>query len=509
MKRSYRTLHKHHIIHHIIRCMKLYVKHHMKNCMKMVSISMKRLIILFASGLSILFSYANSYANSRPNFVLIIADDCTYLDMEIYGGQAKTPHIKRLSEEGMKLSRCFQSAPMCSPTRHNLYTGIYPVKSGAWPNHTQVYRGTKSIAHELKSAGYRVALSGKTHIGPRDSFPFEYSSNFKTSDPNAVSPYPFIESFFKDAQDSQTPFCLIACSNEPHTPYTKGDASSYSPDSITLPPTFVDTPETRLQYSKYLAEITFFDEQCGKVIELLEQYELAENTMVMIISEQGSGFPFAKWTCYELGLASAMIVKWQGKIMPKSQSAALVEYCDVAPTFLEAAGIKTPKRMDGISFLPVLLGEKDEHKSYTFGLHTTRGITNGSETFGIRSCGTKRFRYIRNLHPHIRFTNAITRKGGDRADFWSSWLARAKAGDEKARHLIHRYSHRPPEELYDVENDPHCQHNLIGDPELQKVRQTLSKELDKWMISQGDRGAETEAIAHTRSSKYIRKHSRQ
>ena len=109
---------------------------------------------------AILVAVAHAQQGDQPNLVFMIADDCTYLDMEVYGGQAKTPNLNRLAAEGMQFSRCFQAAPMCSPTRHNIYTGIYPVKSGAWPNHTRVYPGTKSIAHYLKDAGYRVALSG-------------------------------------------------------------------------------------------------------------------------------------------------------------------------------------------------------------------------------------------------------------------------------------------------------------------------------------------------------------
>src|SRR5678815_965697 len=77
---------------------------------------------------------AQSAALSPPNLLLIIADDCTYRDLEVYGGQARTPHLNRLATEGMKFSHCFQAAPMCSPTRHCLYTGLYPVKSGAYPN---------------------------------------------------------------------------------------------------------------------------------------------------------------------------------------------------------------------------------------------------------------------------------------------------------------------------------------------------------------------------------------
>ncbi len=452
-----------------------------------------------------LLSVATAFAATPPNLVFIIADDCTYLDMEVYGGQAKTPTLNRLAREGMQFSRCFQAAPMCSPTRHNIYTGIYPVKSGAWPNHTMVYPGTKSIAHYLKDAGYRVALSGKTHIAPKASFPFEYSGEFRSASPALDNPYPKLDKLITESKSAGAPFCIFACSNEPHTPYDKGDPRAYPPKSLKLPPTFVDTPETRFQYSKYLAEITYFDSQCGALLRLLDKHQLRDNTLVMVVSEQGSGFPFAKWTCYELGLTSGMIVRWPERVAPGSKSAALVEYTDVVPTFLAAAGLKTPKTMDGRSFLPVLLGRKEEHKKYTFGIHTTRGIGNGSEYFGIRSCGTKTHRYIRNLNHREKFTNVVTREGGDKADFWMSWVKAAYAGNHHAEAMTHKYHHRPAEELYDVENDPHCLNNLIGNPKYAILKKELSAQLDGWMRSQGDKGAETEAIAHTRKAGFGKK----
>lgn len=447
-------------------------------------------------------------SGERPNLVFMIADDCTYLDLEIYGGQAKTPNLKRLAGEGMQLSRCFQAAPMCSPTRHNIYTGIYPVKSGAWPNHTCVYPDTKSIAHYLRDAGYRVALSGKTHVSPKRAFPFEYSLEFRNADPANADAYPTIAKLMRHAKETGQPFCLFACSNEPHSPYDKGDPGAYPPRELQLPPSWVDTPATRRAYSKYLAEVTYFDAQCGRLLTMLDEYELADNTLVMAVSEQGSGFPFAKWTCYELGLASGMVVRWPGKVEPGSRSDALVEYCDVAPTFLQAAGVAPPPTMDGRSFLPVLLNERDEHKQYTFGIQTTRGIINGSEVFGIRSCGTKRYRYIRNLNHDQPFSNAVMRAGGDRVSFWNQWLAAAANGDDHARRMTQKYQHRPHEELYDVQQDPHCLNNLIESAELQPVVRELSARLDTWMMSQGDQGKETEAMAHTRNASFVRRQQR-
>lgn len=441
-------------------------------------------------------------AAEKPNLVFIIADDCTYLDLAVYGGQAKTPALDSLAQQGMQFSRCFQAASMCSPTRHNIYTGIYPVKSGAWPNHTRVYPGTKSIAHYLRDAGYRVALSGKSHIGPEASFPFEYTREFRSADPTAPDPYPQIEQLITESKEAGTPFCLIACSNEPHTPYNMGDASAYDSATLELPPTFVDTPDTRNEYAKYLAEITYFDAQCAALLDLLDKHDLARNTLVMVVTEQGSGFPFAKWTCYELGLTSGMIARWPGKIEPGSKSAALVEYVDITPTLLDAAGLETPDTMDGRSFLPVLKGETPEHKKYTYGVHTTRGIRDGSENYGVRSAGTKTHRYIRNLNHTEIFKNVVTRPGGDHADFWMSWIAKGTAGDAHASAMTAKYQRRPAEELYDVENDPHCLNNLIDDPKYAGLKTELSERLDAWMQSQGDDGAATEALALTRQSGY-------
>ena len=294
----------------------------------------------------------------------------------------------------------------------------------------------------------------------------------------------------------------MACSNEPHTPYNKGDASAYDSAQLVLPPTFVDTSETRNEYAKYLAEITYFDSQCGALLDLLDKHDLVDNTLVMVVSEQGSGFPFAKWTCYELGLASGMIVRWPGKFEQGSKSAALVEYVDIAPTFLDAAGLETPDTMDGRSFLPVLKGETTEHKCFTYGIHTTRGTNSGSENYGVRSVGNKTHRYIRNLNHCEVFKNVVTRPGGDKANFWMSWIEKRNAGDLHAIAMTAKYQNRPFEELYDVENDPHCLNNLVDDQRYSELKAELSDRLDAWMKSQGDKGAATEALALTRQSRY-------
>ncbi len=421
----------------------------------------------------------------KPNLLFVIADDCTFRDIGCYGGQAYTPNLDQLAGEGMRMTHCFQCAPMCSPTRHNIYTGQYPVKTGAYPNHTQTFANVKNITHYLKPLGYRVALSGKTHIGPRESFTFEYSGKDNNPDMDAI------DALMGECESSETPFCLFACSNEPHTPWNKGDASRYPPAKVTLPPYLADTPQVREGFSRYLAEITYYDGQVGQLLALLEKHNLADNTLVMVVSEQGNSLPFAKWTCYDNGLQSAMIVRWPGKVKPGSVTDAMVEYVDVTPTFVDVAGGKPAAELDGKSFLPVLSGEASEHKEFVFGEMTTKGIINGNDCYPIRSVRSRAHKLIVNFQHDQEFSNACTK-----SKEFLSMVQAAEAGDEHAQRVVKRYRYRPEIEFYDVVVDPLEMNDLAGDPKYASHIAALRAELDRWMESQGDRGVETELVAN-------------
>lgn len=426
-------------------------------------------------------------ADEKPNFVFVIADDCTFRDIGCYGGQAHTPNIDQLADQGMRFTRCFQSAPMCSPTRHNIYTGLYPVKSGAYPNHTMVDPDTKSIVQYLSDAGYRIAHSGKSHVSPRSVFAWESLTG------NGNNPaFDKVDAFIGDCKKSDQPFCLLLCSNEPHSPWDKGDASRYPPENIVLPPYFVDTPKTRASMSNYLAEITYYDGQVGEAMTLLDQHGLADETLMIVVSEQGSSFPFAKWTCYDNGLQSALIARWPGRIQPSSVNPAMIEYVDILPTFIQAAGGTPDANLDGKSLLPTFEGATT-HKKYVFGEMTTRGIIAGSEHFGIRSVRSETHKYIWNFTPEVPFQNAATKS----AEF-QSWQALAELGDARAAELVGRYTTRPAIELYDVAADPLEMNNLADDPSYEGIKKELRSELDRWMLACGDRGQATEMAATER-----------
>jgi len=428
--------------------------------------------------------------NRKPNVVLVIADDMAWHHCGPYGDkEVKTPNMDRLASQGMTFDMAFTATAMCAPTRQQLYTGLFPVRNGAYPNHSRVKAGTRSIVHHLKALGYRVGLKGKTHFKPPESFPFaKGSEEFVTA-------------------DKDQPFCLIVASHNPHGPWTNGP--KYDPDKLTVPPYLVDNPETRKALAAYCGEITAFDEEVGHWMEVIDDNGLAENAIFIVTTEQGSSFPGGKWTCYDLGLHVGFIVRWPAKVKAGVRTEAMIQYVDVVPTLIEAAGaepakidtncpdVKGNKGFDGRSFLDVLLGKTKKHNDYVFGVHTTNGIIAGN-LYPVRSVRDKRYRYIANLMSENKFQNVVTDE--DRSGFWQSWVRDAAAGERAAR-LVKRYRQRPVEELYDLRQDPWEMNNLAAEAQYRGIKTTLLKKLDAWMAQQGDKGIETEKLAKTRQGR--------
>lgn len=448
-------------------------------------------------------------ADERPNFLLIMSDDSTWSDFGFTGNpDVKTPNLDRLASQSMELTRMFTPAPCCSPTRNALYTGLFPIRSGAYPNHTIVKDGTRSVFHYLKDVGYRVGLVGKTHIGPPASYPFE-----NVGGKQALDEFKNTEEFI--SRDKSQPWMLAYMSNDPHGPLTRGDASQYDPQKLNVPKNLHDNADTRETLRNYYAEIGKFDDQVGELMRLLDQTGQADNTVVVFLSEQGNGFPYGgKWSLYDTGIRGATLVRWPGHVEAGSKSAALTQYIDVVPTFLEIAGVDPTAidtgcpdangstRMDGRSFLNVLLGKRDQLREAVFAEHTTVGINGYLEPYPMRCVRDARYKYIRNLAPE----NTYTIGGIHKSPLLDSWKQDAKSDPELAKRIEFLY-HRPAEELYDTVNDPLEMNNLAADPALADVKARLRSELDAWMNQQMDRGMETEELALTRQPRAQKKAS--
>jgi uncharacterized sulfatase len=357
---------------------------------------------------------------------------------------------------------------------------------------------TRSVFTHFNALGYRTALLGKQHIHPAASFPFE---NLGSNPDDSAALGRFI------ARDSAQPWLAVLASNDPHSPWTRGPRDRYDPAKLTLPPWLHDNRETREALAAYYAEIAQFDTQFGAALDALERTGQAGRTLVLLLSEQGAQMPGGgKWTLYDNGIRVAAFARWPGRIRPGSSSDALVQYVDVPPTFLAAAGAdpaqidtgcpdpgSSGRGFDGRSFLDVLLGRTTAHRDYIFAQDTAVGVNGNRNPFPKRAVRDTRYKYIRNLAPENEWWIGGIHGG----EVFRSWERDAAANPALAARLT-GFSRRPAEELYDLGSDPLETRNLAGDPSLAAVQTRLRTELDRWMQQQGDRGLATELAAPSR-----------
>ncbi len=428
---------------------------------------------------------------AKPNFLIIMADDCTHNDLPAYGGRnAVTPNIDRLAGQGLVFNRAYLSEAMCQPCRAELYSGQFPMRNGCAWNHSASRPTTRSMPQYLRPLGYRVGIAGKVHVKPDESFPFEKVAGFDPScvrDPTRPHDLTEAKRFMSRKRDES--FCLVIALVEPHVPWVMGDASKYPSRKIRLPPNIADTPRTREDFGKYLAEITYMDGQVGEILQALEESGQADNTIVLFTSEQGAQFPGCKWTNWDTGLHTALIARWPGKIAAGWRTDAIVQYADVAPTLVHAAqGDASKHKFDGSSFLPVLLGKADRHREFAYGVHNN--IPEGP-AYPIRTITDGKYRYIRNLRSDEIYIekHLMGSQGNGKLNnpYWATWVFDSWNKPDVYK-LVKRYLSRPVEELYHTAGDPYEMANLIGNSEHARAEARLSAELDKWLKSQGDPG---------------------
>ncbi|MCA9194618.1 MAG: sulfatase [Planctomycetales bacterium] len=444
----------------------------------------------------------NTQPAGRPNFLLIIADDLTWSDLGFMGNKdVQTPQLDQLASQGTVFTHMFTPATTCSPSRHALYTGLFCIRSGAYPNHTRVYDGTHSVFGYLKDAGYRVALQGKEHVGPPSSFPYEHLGGAKVDDFQVTADFM--------ARDASQPWLLVFASNDPHSPWNRGPKNLHDPAAIHVPPYLHDNDITRKLLADYYGEINKLDWQVGQLMQALERTGQNEKTLVLFVSEQGSSFPYGgKWSVYDNGIRVTSIARWPGKVAAERTSDALMQYVDVPPTFLELAGIDPKvidtgcpdssgnRNFDGRSFANVLLGKENMFREYVFSQHTTVGINGFQEPYPMRAVRDARYKLIRNLTPENTYSIGGIHKGQP----IESWQLDARDNPELARRIDWLF-HRPGAELYDLLQDPLEQRNLAGEPAMADVQSRLELQLANWMKQQGDEGLVTEMKARSRQSR--------
>lgn len=420
---------------------------------------------------------------SRPNIIFIMADDLDSRQLSCYGGQnLKTVNIDRLADQGMKFNNMVTSEAMCVPLRASLFTGLYPMRHGSYQNHKPVYSANiKGVPQYLTDLGYTVALTGKDHS--TKTFPFQIVKGFEVNCVANTDEYE-LNDIRKFITAQKNPYCLFVMSINPHAPWTVGDPSEFDADKLVLPPHWVDTKPTREQFTKYLAEVRRLDNQVGELMGLVKEIGQEDNTMFVFLGEQGPQFPGGKWTLWDNGQLSSMIVKWPGIVKGGSQTEAIVQYEDIVPMLVDLAGGKSIPGLDGKSFLPVLEGKSDRARDYAYGIHNN--IPEGP-AYPIRAIRSERYKLLMNLLPEKKYAIKFMTNRKN-VKYWDSWNMKAET-DAVARWKVDRITTRPAVEFYDLKNDPYELHNLANDKNYAKLVNEYKTKLFAWMKQQGDPGA--------------------
>lgn len=437
--------------------------------------TMRTFIRLYTFAL-VSFASVTAFSQTSPNIVFYIADDHGRNDSSVYGNaEVRTPMMDSLARDGMLFNNAFVVSPACGPSRSALLTGLMPARSGAEHNHEAPRKGTLVMIRKMRDAGYEVAGFGKIAHGTyANSLNYDFFSKKPTDLATQVREY-------LKARTSEKPLCLIVGDRRPHAPWTTENL--YDPDKLTLPARYIDTPETRSHWARYLSDVTGVDSEMRQIDSLAKAHFGGDDFLFVYSSDHGNAWPFGKWNLYDWGCRTSLIMRWPGKIEPGIKSDAIVSWMDLFPTFLDLAGSKVPEGIDGKPFTEVLRGKSETHRDIIFTAHSGDGTMN---VYPIRAVNDMRFKYLRNIHPdsyHTTHSDRVRRDG--HGAFWDEWEAKAKT-DPKAAAIINKYHRRPAVEFYDLETDPEETNNLAESPDHEEQVAKMSALLDDWMRSQGD-----------------------
>ena len=448
------------------------------------------LLLLFQILLSLLVvpSVEGAEQSSRPNIILLIADDMAWDDSGAYGHKTvRTPSLDKLASQGMRFDRAFLTASSCSPSRSSMITGRYPHSTGAQQLHWPLPPDQVTFVELLKKAGYWTAAAGKWHLGDavKDRFDLVKEANpagFRLGHP-AGQPAPKADASGKSgagewistlqARPKNKPFFLWLASFDPHRDYEAGIIPNpHRPEEVVVPPYLPDVSETRKDLALYYDEITRLDRYVGEVLTELDRQGERDNTLVLFISDNGRPFPRAKTTLYDSGIKAPWIARWPKQIKPASASGSLVSSVDIAPTVLELAGIKSGNSFQGKSFVPILKNPKATTREMVFAERHWHDFDDH-----VRAVRSERYKYIRNYYPDLPATPPAD---AVRSPTFQAMRGLRDAGKLSPPQLACFVKPRPEEELYDTEADPHELYNLAGDARHAATLNQLRRALEEW-----------------------------
>jgi uncharacterized sulfatase len=423
-------------------------------------------------------SSQRGHGKKLPNILWLVSED-TSPDFACYGNTSvRTPNLDKLAAEGALFTNAFTTSPVCSAARSALMTGMYQTTIGA--HHHRSHRNdgytlpepVEIITRYFRQAGYFTCSSAG----------LSYKRLGKTDWNFTTKSSPFNGTDWSGRQPDQ-PFFAQMNFNLTHRPFHRDKRNPIDPETVELPPCYPDHALTRRDWADYLESVQALDKQVGVALAWLEKEGLADNTIVMYFSDHGRPHVRGKQWLYEGGIRIPMIVRWPGQFEPGTVVDNLVSTVDLAPTCLQAAGIKPPRHLQGYPFA----GHRRRTRKHVFAARDRCGGT----VDRIRCIRSQRHKYIRNYYPERPYTQF---SGYKKLQYPALALM----------HVLHRQGNltpeqaqfmaptRPPEEFYDLQQDPFELYNLAGDPDHKEALRQYRRELDEWIRTTKDQGETAE-----------------
>jgi uncharacterized sulfatase len=443
--------------------------------------------------------WAQSTSNRKrqPNILFCIADDWSWPHAGIAGDKVvKTPNFDRVATEGVLFPRAFVSAPSCTPSRGAIVTGQWHWRLEEGANLWSTLPAKFPVYPDLlEKAGYHVGVTRKGW-GPG-----QHQPGGRTRNPAGPSFKDFKS--FLEARPEGAPFCFWFGSQDPHRAYTweSGVKSGMKPEDVQVPAYLPDTEIVRKDLCDYYWEVQRFDREVGELLDMLREKGELDNTLVVITGDNGLPFPRGKSNLYDSGTNVPLAMRWPGPVKGGRVVEDFVSLQDLAPTFLETAGLTPPREMTGRSLLKILTsgesGRVDPARDHVLtGKERHAWVRKGGLGYPCRAIRTDEYLYIRNFKPD-RWPAGDPTGGGE--SLYPGWVYGDIDDSPTKRYMIeHRdepqvkrlfalaCEKRPAEELYDLRKDPYQITNVAADPSYAKAKEDLAARLMAALTATGD-----------------------
>ncbi len=403
---------------------------------------MKTLLFIFFA------SYASLLAGKLPNILWLTSED-NGPHLGCYGDKyADTPNLDGLAARGMIYTRAISNAPVCAPARTTIISGMYPTSTGAehMRSMTNLPKSFKMYPVYLRELGYYCTNNSKEDYNlAKDGQVWNEGGRKATwaNRPNKDQPFFAIHNF-TISHESQI-------RKRPHQ-------QVHDPKKVRIPAYHPDTPEVRQDWAQYYDKLSEMDKMVGEKLQLLEEQGLAEDTIIFYFGDHGSGMPRSKRWPYFSGINVPLIVhvpaKWKhlasSEYKAGGSSDRRVGFIDLAPTLLSIAGQRPPQHMQGHAFMGT-----EEAPAQEFG-YGFRGRMDERYDM-VRSVVGKKFIYIRNYMPHKLYGQHVSYMfQTPTTQVWKKMFDEGKLNESQS----YFWKTKPPEELYDLDNDPDEVNNL-------------------------------------------------